>query len=178
MAGEGRQRIDKWLWFARLMKTRTLAQKLALSGRVRVNREKVEATSQLVKAGDVLTIAGERGVRVLKVVSPGTRRGPAPEAQLLYEDLSAAPLPPSPMPPPPPTASPAPAARPSAIAGRWTGCAPPSATIFRRKTIDKRYPFAQLPVGDHPRLARARQTGYRKSPFSSAPDGATSRIES
>jgi ribosome-associated heat shock protein Hsp15 len=90
MAGEGRQRIDKWLWFARLTKTRTLAQKLALSGRVRVNREKVEAASQLVKAGDVLTIASDRGVRVLKVASPGTRRGPAPEAQLLYEDLTVA----------------------------------------------------------------------------------------
>lgn len=88
MAGEGRQRIDKWLWFARLAKTRTLAQKLALSGRVRVNREKVEAASQLVKVGDVLTIAGERGVRVLKVVAPGMRRGPAPEAQTLYDDLS------------------------------------------------------------------------------------------
>ena len=91
MAGEERQRIDKWLWFARLTKTRTLAQKLVLSGRVRVNREKVDAASHLVKAGDVLTIAGERGVRVLKVVAPGTRRGPAPEAQRLYEDLTAAP---------------------------------------------------------------------------------------
>ncbi len=91
MPGEGRQRIDKWLWFARLAKTRTLAQKLALSGRVRVNREKVAAASDLVKAGDVLTIAGERGVRVLKVLAPGGRRGPAPEARLLYEDLSPAP---------------------------------------------------------------------------------------
>ncbi len=90
MAGEDRQRIDKWLWFARLVKSRTLAQKLALSGRVRINREKVEAASQLIKAGDVLTIASDRGVRVLKVVAPGTRRGPAPEAQLLYEDLSPA----------------------------------------------------------------------------------------
>ncbi len=94
MAGEGRQRIDKWLWFARLTKTRTLAQKLALSGRVRLNRAKIEAASQLVKAGDVLTIAGERGVRVLKVVDPGSRRGPAPEAQRLYEDLSPAEAPP------------------------------------------------------------------------------------
>ena len=91
MTGEDRQRIDKWLWFARLVKTRTLAQKLALSGSVRVNREKVAAASQLVKAGDVLTIASARGVRVLKVLAPGARRGPAPEAQLLYEDLSPAP---------------------------------------------------------------------------------------
>lgn len=91
MPGEGRQRIDKWLWFARLAKTRTLAQKLALSGSVRVNRQKVGAASDLVKAGDVLTIAGERGVRVLKVLAPGSRRGPAPEARLLYADLSPAP---------------------------------------------------------------------------------------
>ena len=90
MPGDGRQRIDKWLWFARLTKTRTLAQKLALSGRVRINREKVEAVSQLVKPDDVITIAGDRGVRVLKVAAPGTRRGPAPEAQLLYQDLSPA----------------------------------------------------------------------------------------
>ena len=90
MPGEGRQRIDKWLWFARLAKTRTLAQKLALSGYVRVNREKVGAASDLVKAGDVLTIASERGVRVLKVLAPGSRRGPAPEARLLYDDLSPA----------------------------------------------------------------------------------------
>ncbi len=91
MPGEGRQRIDKWLWFARLVKTRTLAQKLALSGSVRVNRERVEAASQPVKAGDVITIVGDRGVRVLRVVAPGMRRGPAPEARLLYEDLSPAP---------------------------------------------------------------------------------------
>ncbi len=95
MAGEDRQRIDKWLWFARLVKTRTLAQKLALSGRVRINRQKVEAASQLIRAGDVLTIASERGVRVLKVLVPGTRRGPAPEARLLYEDLAPAPTSPA-----------------------------------------------------------------------------------
>ena len=88
MTGADRQRIDKWLWFARLVKTRTLAQKLVLSGDVRVNREKIGAASQLVRAGDVLTVIGPRGVRVLKVLAPGTRRGPAPEARLLYEDLT------------------------------------------------------------------------------------------
>jgi ribosome-associated heat shock protein Hsp15 len=90
MADPARQRIDKWLWFARLTKTRTLAQKLVLSGRIRVNREKANAASLLLKVGDVLTIAGDRGVRVLKVLGPGTRRGPAPEARTLYEDLSPA----------------------------------------------------------------------------------------
>ena len=87
-ASGGRQRIDKWLWFARVTKTRTLAQKLALSGRVRVNREKCDSASQAVKVDDVLTIALDSGVRVLKVVHPGVRRGPPADARLLYEDLS------------------------------------------------------------------------------------------
>jgi ribosome-associated heat shock protein Hsp15 len=82
------QRIDKWLWFARVTKTRTLAQKLAISGRVRVNRERNGSASRPVKAGDTLTIATEAGVRILRVVAPGARRGPAAEARLLYEDLS------------------------------------------------------------------------------------------
>jgi len=100
---DGRQRIDKWLWFARLAKTRTLAQKLALSGRVRVNREKCESASRAVKVNDVLTIVFDSGVKVVKVMHPGIRRGPSADARLLYEDLS----PPAPA----ATASP-PAARP------------------------------------------------------------------
>ncbi|MEZ5841631.1 MAG: RNA-binding S4 domain-containing protein [Hyphomicrobiales bacterium] len=84
----GRQRVDKWLWFARVTKTRSLAQKLAVSGHVRLNREKVEAASQAVRVGDVLTVALPRGVLVLKVADLGERRGPAVEARLLYEDLS------------------------------------------------------------------------------------------
>jgi ribosome-associated heat shock protein Hsp15 len=98
MTGDGRQRIDKWLWFARLAKTRTAAQKLAVSGRVRVNREKNESASRALKPGDVLTITLDAGVRILKVAAPGERRGPAPEARLLYEDLT---------PPAPPEAEPA-----------------------------------------------------------------------
>jgi ribosome-associated heat shock protein Hsp15 len=88
MSAEGRQRIDKWLWFARLAKSRTIAQKLAVSGRVRVNRDKNDSASRQVKVGDVLTIALESGVRVLRIAATGERRGPAPEARLLYEDLS------------------------------------------------------------------------------------------
>ena len=93
MAGEGRQRIDKWLWFARLARTRTIAQKLVLAGRVRVNREKAGAASDLVKAGDVLTVAFDGPVRVVRVLAPGERRGSAPEARLLYEDLTPPPAP-------------------------------------------------------------------------------------
>lgn len=88
-----RQRIDKWLYFARVVKTRTLAAKLAQSGRVRLNREKTSQASQQVKPGDVLTITLDRSVRVLKVLAPGERRGPASEAQTLYEDLTPKPEP-------------------------------------------------------------------------------------
>ena len=95
-ASGGRQRIDKWLWFARVAKTRTLAQKLAVSGRVRINREKNDSPSRAVKVGDTLTIALDYGVRVLRVVAPGDRRRPPVEARLLYEDLSPPPLPKTP----------------------------------------------------------------------------------
>ncbi|WEK50585.1 MAG: RNA-binding S4 domain-containing protein [Candidatus Kaistia colombiensis] len=84
----GRQRIDKWLWFARFAKSRSIAQKLVTGGKVRVNRDKIDASSRLVRPGDVLTLSLERQVRVIKILDPGTRRGPAPEAQLLYEDLT------------------------------------------------------------------------------------------
>ncbi|KAB0679240.1 RNA-binding S4 domain-containing protein [Aureimonas leprariae] len=86
MAGEA-QRIDKWLFFARLVKSRSLAQKLVLAGAVRVNREKIDNPARTVRLGDVLTVAVARDVRVLRILASGTRRGPAPEARLLYEDL-------------------------------------------------------------------------------------------
>ena len=85
---EGRQRLDKWLWYARLAKTRTLAQKLAVSGRVRINRDRTDSASHAVKVGDVLTVALAGWVRVLKIVATGDHRGPPAEARLLYEDLS------------------------------------------------------------------------------------------
>ncbi len=93
MTGEGRQRIDKWLWFARVQRTRTTAQKLVLSGAVRINREKCGSASHPVKIGDVLTIAVGTSIRVLKIAAIGERRGPASEARLLYEDLSPPPVP-------------------------------------------------------------------------------------
>ncbi|MFD2238357.1 RNA-binding S4 domain-containing protein [Aureimonas populi] len=95
MAGGG-QRIDKWLFFARIAKSRSLAQKLAVSGAVRVNREKISQSARIVRPGDVLTLALESRVLVLKVLEPGERRGPAPEARTLYEDLSPPPAPPEP----------------------------------------------------------------------------------
>jgi ribosome-associated heat shock protein Hsp15 len=82
------QRLDKWLWFVRVVKTRTLAGKLVTEGGVRLNRQRIEKPSATVRPGDVLTIAVHDRVRILKVVAPGIRRGPPPEAQLLYEDLT------------------------------------------------------------------------------------------
>lgn len=102
MSGENRQRIDKWLFFARVVKSRSLAAKLVQSGRVRLNRDKVEQAAHAVKPGDVLTIMLDRRVLVYKVVACGVRRGPAEEARTLYEDLT-----------PPPATQPAP---PDAIA--------------------------------------------------------------
>jgi ribosome-associated heat shock protein Hsp15 len=93
MADADRQRIDKWLWFARVVKTRTLAQKLVTTGNVRINREKQDTASQPVRVGDTLTISLPSGVRVLRVLAPGARRGPSAEARALFEDLSPPPAP-------------------------------------------------------------------------------------
>ncbi len=89
----GRRRLDKWLWYARVTKSRTLAQKLVNGGHVRVNRDKITNASYQIKIDDVLTIALERRILILRVLDPGTRRGPATEARTLYEDLSPPPLP-------------------------------------------------------------------------------------
>jgi ribosome-associated heat shock protein Hsp15 len=85
---EPRQRIDKWLWFARMVKTRTLAQAIVSQGQVRVNKARVVKSSHEVGPGDVLTLAVHGRVRVLRVVSIGARRGPASEAQTLFEDMA------------------------------------------------------------------------------------------
>jgi ribosome-associated heat shock protein Hsp15 len=84
----GVQRLDKWLWFARMAKTRTLAAGLVLDGKVRVNRQKAEKPSLSVRVGDVLTITTRSHVRILKITAPGARRGPPASAQQLYEDLT------------------------------------------------------------------------------------------
>src|SRR5690606_33284955 len=93
MMAEGRQRIDKWLFFARVVKSRSLAAKLAIAGRVRINRDKASQAADTVKPGDVLTITLDRRIVIYKVLDPGARRGPAEEAQKLYEALSPPPAP-------------------------------------------------------------------------------------
>ena len=85
---ETSQRLDKWLWFARVAKSRTLAATAVTEGKIKVNRVRAEKASQLVKVGDVITSRLTRTVRVLKVAAIGARRGPAIEAQRLYEDLT------------------------------------------------------------------------------------------
>jgi len=80
-------RLDKWLWFARFVKTRSLATKLIVDGRMRVNGAPTQKAHYTVKLGDVLTFPLGPHIRVIKVVALGSRRGPAPEAQALYEDL-------------------------------------------------------------------------------------------
>lgn len=93
MGDDARQRLDKWLWFTRTVKTRSLAQKLVKGGKVRVNNERVSAPSHTLKTNDVLTITLARQVKVLKFVDAGARRGPAVEAVTLYEDLTPPPVP-------------------------------------------------------------------------------------
>ncbi|MEQ8266849.1 MAG: RNA-binding S4 domain-containing protein [Parvibaculum sp.] len=86
-AGQPGQRIDRWLWYARFMKSRSLAAALVQTGRIRVNGHRISKPSRLVRPGDVLTFPLGPHIRVIRVLALGTRRGPAPEAALLYEDL-------------------------------------------------------------------------------------------
>ena len=85
--GESEQRLDKWLWFSRMLKSRTMAAQLVSQGKVRVNRERVVKPSQAVRPGDVLTIALRGRVRILRVLAAGHRRGPPEEARQLYEPI-------------------------------------------------------------------------------------------
>jgi ribosome-associated heat shock protein Hsp15 len=88
-----KQRLDKWLFFSRALKSRTLAQKLIESGAVRVNSTRTTDSDHRVGAGDVLTLTVHRRLLVWRILDAGSRRGPASEAALLYEDLSPPALP-------------------------------------------------------------------------------------
>jgi len=82
-----RQRLDKWLWFARFAKTRAAAVRLVEDGHVRVEGRRVETASHGLKLGDVLTLALPRATIVVRLMALGERRGPYEEARLLYERL-------------------------------------------------------------------------------------------
>lgn len=88
-----KQRLDKWLFFSRAVKSRTLAQKLIEAGSIRVNSERTERTDHKVGPGDVLTMTVHERLLVWRILDAGERRGPATEAAALYEDLSPPPIP-------------------------------------------------------------------------------------
>lgn len=81
-------RVDKWLWHARFFKSRSLAAQVVSAGHLRINGNHASKPSANISAGDVLTFPQANRVRVVKIAALGERRGPAPEAQTLYEDLS------------------------------------------------------------------------------------------
>ncbi|AYO85055.1 RNA-binding S4 domain-containing protein [Methylobacterium brachiatum] len=89
---EGRQRLDKWLWFARFARTRSLAARLSEDGFVRVNGTRAENPAKGIVIGDVVTVAAPHATLAVRVRGLGERRGPAPEARLLYEDLAGIPI--------------------------------------------------------------------------------------
>jgi len=82
-------RLDKWLWHARFCKSRAIAAKLVTDGAVRINAVRVTKPATALRVGDGLSFAQGNRVRAVRVLALGTRRGPAPEAQALYDDLEA-----------------------------------------------------------------------------------------
>jgi ribosome-associated heat shock protein Hsp15 len=82
-------RLDKFLWFARIVKTRALAQQLAEEGRIRIAGRVIDRAHAPVRVGDVLSFAHRGAVRVLRVEALPERRGPPAEARALYRELSA-----------------------------------------------------------------------------------------
>lgn len=119
----GAIRIDKWLWYARFFKSRTLAARQVSDGHVRVNSERVTKTHSAVHPGDVLTFPQGNDIRVVRIVEIGTRRGPASEAAGLYEDLE------------PPVKKEKEAARPRASGSREPGAGRP--TKADRRAIEE-----------------------------------------
>ncbi len=87
MSSPEEQRLDKWLWHARIVKSRSLAAKLIEEGCIRVNRQRVLKAATCVKQGDVLTASLNGRVRIIEVLAIGERRGPPREAQALYSEL-------------------------------------------------------------------------------------------
>ncbi len=80
--------MDKWLWYARFYKTRSLASKACQAGHIILNGKSVSKASVMVVTGDRLQFFQGPHLRVVEVLVLGERRGPAPEAQLLYADHS------------------------------------------------------------------------------------------
>ncbi len=113
-----RQRIDKWLWHARVVRTRGAASALAAAGHVRVNGKRITASSYSLRMEDVVTVALDRRVRVLRVAGFAERRGGSEDGRALYADLT-----------------PAPAMAPPPVAAREPGAGRP--TKQERRAIDR-----------------------------------------
>jgi ribosome-associated heat shock protein Hsp15 len=113
-------RLDKWLWYARFCKTRSLAARFCQSGSIRIAGSHVMKAHQPVRAGDVLTFPLGHAIRVVRVRALGARRGPAAEARTLYDDL---------------TPSAVPASEPALIGEREPGSGRP--TKRERREIDR-----------------------------------------
>jgi len=88
LSGAPAVRLDKWLCYARFIRNRNLAEALVAARRVRLNQQIVAKTHQLVRPGDVITLTEPARVRVVRVRALSERRGPAIEAQQLYEELT------------------------------------------------------------------------------------------
>jgi ribosome-associated heat shock protein Hsp15 len=114
-----RQRIDKWLWHARVVRTRSAAAALVSAGYVRLNGDRTDAPARAVRPGDVLTVALDRTVRILKVAGFAERRGPSEVAVGLYEDLTPPPVPVAERAPDPAAREPG-SGRPTKLARRQT----------------------------------------------------------
>lgn len=84
-------RLDKFLWFARIVKTRALAQEMAEQGRIRMNGRILDRAHAPVRAGDVLSFAQRGAVRVIRIQALPQRRGPPAEARALYQEPAATP---------------------------------------------------------------------------------------
>ncbi len=89
---EAAQRLDVWLWCARLCRSRADCARLIAAGGIRINRQPTEKPHARLRPGDVVTLPLPAGVRVWRVLALAARRGPAAEARLLYEEIAAAPL--------------------------------------------------------------------------------------
>lgn len=85
------QRLDKWLWCARVMRARADCARLVSGGLVRINGQPTDKPHGRLRIGDVLTVPLRERVRVMRVVSLAVRRGPAEEARHLYEEIEEAP---------------------------------------------------------------------------------------
>jgi ribosome-associated heat shock protein Hsp15 len=82
----GGRRLDRWLWFARFVKSRSLAARLCVTGVVTVNGMAVRKPNQMLRIGDILAAPQGAFCRTVRVLSLGTRRGPPSEARKLYEE--------------------------------------------------------------------------------------------